>query len=109
MQKSDKKKCISAECAIQQYLLRHRYFERHSLESKEMPKVLVSKTNSGSFEARSFSRQEGFFSDCDTNEDLLFMTAVQDYLLSEYDSRGLIIEANPTSNVYIARLLRIPS
>lgn len=104
IQKSDKKKCSSAECAVQQYLLRHRYFERHSLESKEMPKVLISKTNSGSFEARSFSRQEGFFSDCDTNEELLFMTAVQDYLLSEYDSRGLIIEANPTSNVYIARL-----
>ena len=32
------------------------------------------------------------------------MHALQDWLLTEYDKLGLIIEANPTSNVYIARL-----
>ncbi len=32
------------------------------------------------------------------------MHALQDYLLDQYDRQGLLIEANPTSNVYIARL-----
>jgi hypothetical protein len=38
-----------------------------------------------------------------TNE-VAFMHALQDWLLDRYDRLGLIIEANPTSNVYIARL-----
>lgn len=42
--------------------------------------------------------------DFETAEDLKFMHAIQDYLLNKYDSMGLIIEANPSSNVYIARL-----
>lgn len=32
------------------------------------------------------------------------MHALQDYLLDNYDRKGLIIETNPTSNVYVARL-----
>ncbi|MFC5459726.1 antiviral RADAR system adenosine deaminase RdrB [Massilia niabensis] len=42
--------------------------------------------------------------DFETAEDLEFMCALQDFLLNRYDAMGLIIEANPTSNVYIARL-----
>jgi hypothetical protein len=42
--------------------------------------------------------------DVETSEDLTFMCAMQDYLLNKYDAMGLIIEANPSSNVYIARL-----
>jgi hypothetical protein len=42
--------------------------------------------------------------DFETAEDLEFMCALQDYLLNKYDAMGLIIEANPSSNVYIARL-----
>ena len=42
--------------------------------------------------------------DVDTPAELDFMHALQDWLLTEYDKLGLIIEANPTSNVYIARL-----
>lgn len=42
--------------------------------------------------------------DVDTAAELDFMHALQDWLLTEYDKLGLIIEANPTSNVYIARL-----
>lgn len=42
--------------------------------------------------------------DFETAEDLEFMCALQDYLLNKYDSIGLIIEANPSSNVYIARM-----
>ena len=42
--------------------------------------------------------------DIDTLEELEFMHAIQDYLLDNYDRKGLIIETNPTSNVYIARL-----
>ena len=32
------------------------------------------------------------------------MHALQDYLLDQYDRQGLLIEANPTSTWYIARL-----
>ncbi len=42
--------------------------------------------------------------DFETAEDLEFMCAIQDHLLNKYDAMGLIIEANPSSNVYIARL-----
>lgn len=45
-----------------------------------------------------------FLYDYDTLEDLEFVHALQDYLLHRYDQQGLIIEVNPTSNVYIARL-----
>jgi hypothetical protein len=47
---------------------------------------------------------ENILEDLDTPAELDFMHALQDWLLTEYDKLGLIIEANPTSNVYIARL-----
>ncbi len=37
-------------------------------------------------------------------QELEFMHALQDWLLDSYDQKGLLIEANPTSNVYIAKL-----
>ena len=37
-------------------------------------------------------------------QELEFMHALQDWLLDSYDQKGLLIETNPTSNVYIARL-----
>ncbi|WP_419736427.1 antiviral RADAR system adenosine deaminase RdrB [Pseudomonas sp. COR18] len=40
----------------------------------------------------------------ETSSEVAFMHALQDWLLDRYDRLGLIIEANPTSNVYIARL-----
>lgn len=42
--------------------------------------------------------------DWETAADYEFMHALQDFLLDRYDRMGLIIETNPTSNVYIARL-----
>lgn len=51
-----------------------------------------------------FEDSERELRDVETPAELEFMHALQDYLLDEYDRRGLIIEANPTSNVYIARL-----
>ncbi|EIU7595047.1 hypothetical protein L3H95_001694 [Vibrio vulnificus] len=47
---------------------------------------------------------DNILEDVDTSAELDFMHALQDWLLTEYDKLGLIIEANPTSNVYIARL-----
>lgn len=47
---------------------------------------------------------ENILEDVDTPAELDFMHALQDWLLTEYDKLGLTIEANPTSNVYIARL-----
>lgn len=42
--------------------------------------------------------------DHEDEQDLELMLAFQDYLLNLYATRGLVIEANPTSNLYIARL-----
>lgn len=50
-------------------------------------------------------RKSNLLEDVETKAELDFMHALQDWLLSEYDQLGLIIEANPTSNVYIARLM----
>jgi len=47
---------------------------------------------------------EALLYDSDSQEELRFMHALQDYLLHEYDRKGLIIETNPTSNVYISRV-----
>jgi len=47
---------------------------------------------------------EALLYDSDSPEELCFMNALQDYLLHEYARMGLIIEANPTSNIYIARV-----
>lgn len=47
---------------------------------------------------------EALLYDSDSPEELLFMHALQDHLLNEYARLGLIIETNPTSNVYIARV-----
>lgn len=37
-------------------------------------------------------------------EELEFMEALQDFLLDEYEQAGIVLEANPTSNVYIGVL-----
>lgn len=49
-------------------------------------------------------QNEKLLYDYDTPEELEFMNALQDYLTDAYDAKGIIIETNPTSNVYIARL-----
>ncbi len=47
---------------------------------------------------------EALLYDSDSPEELRFMHALQDYLLHEYDRKGLIIETNPSSNVYLSRI-----
>ena len=38
-----------------------------------------------------------------TTDEITFIHALQDCLIDKYDQKGLIIEANPTSNIYIGR------
>ncbi|EMI4157215.1 hypothetical protein V6432_004178, partial [Vibrio parahaemolyticus] len=85
------------------YLQRHKYIENHLWKTRKMPMVLVTKCNS-KFNNSVELRSKEALSDTESCDELLLMTAIQDYLLTEYDSRGIIIEANPTSNLYIARL-----
>ncbi|MCG3726953.1 antiviral RADAR system adenosine deaminase RdrB [Vibrio cincinnatiensis] len=95
------------------YTLASRLYQaRHTWLSnvKEAPLVIVrmgdeAAANSG-FHTKGFGRNadEKILEDVDTPAELDFMHALQDWLLTEYDKLGLIIEANPTSNVYIARL-----
>jgi adenosine deaminase len=44
--------------------------------------------------------------DYETDADLDFIYAAQDYLMARYDRLGLLIETNPTSNVCIAKIDR---
>ncbi len=53
---------------------------------------------------KSMMEDSAMLEDVDTPAEVEFMHAVQDYLLDRYDRIGLIIETNPTSNIYIARL-----
>lgn len=85
------------------YLQRHKYIENHLWKTRKMPMVLVTKCNS-KFNNSVELRSKEALSDTESCDELLLMAAIQDYLLTEYDSRGIIIEANPTSNLYIARL-----
>ncbi|MCV6004487.1 hypothetical protein OFO99_34145, partial [Escherichia coli] len=80
------------------YLQRHKYIEDHLWQKEKMPMVLITKLNSKS-SSDSMFRYKEVLSDCESSDDLLLMAAIQDYLLTEYDSRGIIIEANPTSNL----------
>lgn len=42
--------------------------------------------------------------DCFSTADLDFVEALQDHLMTIYDSRGIVIEACPSSNVFIGRI-----
>ncbi|KMV28403.1 hypothetical protein AB733_23895 [Photobacterium swingsii] len=46
----------------------------------------------------------GMLEDFESSDDIEFLYALQDYLLNEYKNKGLIIEVNPSSNVYISKL-----
>lgn len=48
--------------------------------------------------------QLNLLEDSQTLEELEFIYALQDYQLDEYDQIGIIIETNPTSNIYISKL-----
>lgn len=87
------------------YLRRHRQL---ALGTPSPFLVVIRVGHSDRCHAESFystnAPDEALLYDNDSPEELRFMHALQDYLLNEYDRKGLIIETNPTSNVYIARV-----
>lgn len=95
--------------ASQLYQARHTWLSTE----KEEPLVIVRMGDEsaahGGFHTRGSYKLDrkangNILEDVDTPAELDFMHALQDWLLTEYDKLGLIIEANPTSNAYIARL-----
>ncbi|GAP75183.1 adenosine deaminase [Pseudoalteromonas sp. SW0106-04] len=92
------------------------YKNRHSELRKDNSPVMVIVRVADEWESQSNiglppvqsqweqNQDKHIIEDVDTPEELEFMAALQDYLLTQYDSMGIIIETNPTSNVYIARL-----
>jgi hypothetical protein len=107
--------CIadSNDLASQIYLSRHSH-----LNNGIEPALVIVRTGTGRFvrndlgpehrKTSGYRAQSGrnvdLIEDVETPAELEFMHALQDYLLDHYDSMGLIIETNPTSNVSIARL-----
>lgn len=84
--------------AFELYRVRH----SHLASGVSQRRVLVRAGEGGAAARVGFGSD--FLEDTESAADLKFMHALQDYLLDSYDARGLIIETNPTSNVYIARL-----
>lgn len=80
--------------------------QRRLDEKKNLRNVLVRVADAKDWARREQVTNEhpAFLYDYETPEELSFMHALQDYLLDQYDRQGLIIETNPTSNVYIARM-----
>jgi hypothetical protein len=77
------------------------------LESHEKQHLCKVRIRQSDHESDSHYRTEGdlnLITVTETSNEVLFMHALQDWLLDRYDRLGLVIEANPTSNVYIARL-----
>ncbi|UXY16199.1 hypothetical protein N8I74_04035 [Chitiniphilus purpureus] len=91
--------------ASQLYRARHRWFQ-----SVQEPPLVIVRVGDKAYAHSRFHTRVGckgdnyLLEDVDTLAELDFMHALQDWLLTEYDKLGLTIEANPTSNVYIARL-----
>lgn len=85
----------------------YRYRHQHMVALKKLPLVVVRAGGEWDGQALYGTHAKpvrGIINDVDTPQELEFMHALQDYLMDQYDEMGLIIETNPTSNVYIARL-----
>lgn len=92
----------STSLAAQIYLARHKWLR----SEKEEKLVIIRTAETAANFAYDWTghHKNNLLEDIETNAELDFMHALQDWLLSEYDQLGLIIETNPTSNVYIGRL-----
>lgn len=93
------------QSATELYLLRHMTISAGRSQSPRT--VIVEAADKGKrheLASRHGENSDAPLRDYETPEELEFMHALQDYLLDEYDRKGLIIETNPTSNVYVARL-----
>jgi hypothetical protein len=88
--------------ATRNYLHRH----QHIAAETTIPLVIVRAGDEWQARQCHQNKQDEsrYLQDVETPAELEFMHALQDYLLDRYDRMGLIIETNPTSNVYIARL-----
>lgn len=93
------------QSATELYLLRHMSIRAGS---KQPPRTVIieacDKGKRHELANRPGESSDSPLRDFETPEELAFMQALQDHLLDEYDRKGLIIEANPTSNLYVARL-----
>jgi hypothetical protein len=85
----------------------YRYRHQHLAALSKLPLVVVrvgAEWDGQALYGEHAKPVRGIINDVDTAQELDFMHALQDYLMDQYDQMGLIIETNPTSNVYIARL-----
>lgn len=95
----------SDDYAAQLYKARHLLL---SDASYQMPLVRLSSSDlanvSDYLEQRTAQAKTATIRDQESPAEIDFIEALQDYLLDQYDSFGLIIETNPTSNIYVSRL-----
>lgn len=87
----------------------HLYFEREAFLNfnESAPRNVLVRVENAHISTTPHPSDAGdYIHDYDTPEELEFMHALQDHLMDSYDRLGLLIETNPTSNVYIAALER---
>uniref|UniRef100_UPI003D008E42 antiviral RADAR system adenosine deaminase RdrB n=1 Tax=Alcaligenes faecalis TaxID=511 RepID=UPI003D008E42 len=88
------------------YLMRAQFEREHPTHSGL--KVLIKARPEEKRYQQSLAQQPATLAnllhDHEEQEDIEFMEAAQDQLLDEYEQLGIVIEANPTSNVYIGPL-----
>lgn len=82
------------------------YFKRSSATLDETKKetTVMLRQRSHEKDTAHFDDKLKLLVDYDSDEELEFMYALQDYLLEKYRKKKLIIEVNPTSNLFISRL-----
>ena len=110
--RSERERCAVPDAAVINELSDtaariYRYRHQHLAALSKLPLVVVrvgSEWDGQALHGKHTKPVRGIINDVDTAQELDFMHAVQDYLMDQYDQMGLIIETNPTSNVYIARL-----
>ena len=87
-------------------LAKKMYAKRNSAfadSPEKEPTVLIRQVDSAP-SAITHDKDLNLIFDHDSVQEKKFMYALQDFLLGKYNLLGLIIETNPTSNLYISRL-----
>ena len=80
------------------------YHDRNKRLLASSPPEITVLLRPGNDAEPQFNEHLKFFTDYDNDDELNFMHALQDHLLEKYRNKKIVIETNPTSNLYVARL-----
>lgn len=99
----DKKPVDADACSLWETYLHTYHYEKLNTDDEEMPahKTVCIKLNLDGYKEINLNKEQ--LEDTITEQELYLFEAIQDYLIQKYDNIGIIIEACPSSNIYIGR------